>query len=244
MRRFFGLIACLLLAGALPASAAITLHSHALSVNGNTPSVTIDTTGDSLIAVCVVGDGGNGSTKTVSDNRNGSYTRVASPLSIAGTQTELWWVNVTVPNASTTITYSGNFSNIGAMSFAGTATSSPTDGAATGATQAFASSIQPGSITPSQANGMLFSCFGGNPGVTTITVSSPFTIPSGDSIPGDAAAQAYSIQTSAAAANPTWSGTGWSGSEAALASMQAFKDPGGGGGGTPFHGMSMMGVGH
>lgn len=212
-------ILCLLLAGS-PAMAAITLHSHANSGFLNVPNATISTVGDSLEVACTAGDQGQGSGQTVSDNRGNTWTR-SNRVVIGGTQIELWSALVTSANASTTITYSGNFHYIAVASFANTATSSVTDGSATGATAAFSTSIQPGSITPSQANGLLISCVGGDPAAGSLSVNGGFTITDFKFNSNVIGALGYLVQTTATAANPTWSGYA---STSSMANMQAFKD--------------------
>lgn len=220
MKKSVALFLCWLLsAGA--AQAAITLHSNGNSTFTNQPNVAISTVGDSLLVACVIGDGGQGTGQNVSDNRNTGWTRVATPQILGTTHIELWYDLITSANASTTITYSGNFSYIAVASFAGTATSSVTDGSAIGDTAAFSTSIQPGPITPSQANGLLVSCFGADFVGGTPVVNGSFTITNSINTSNDQGALAYLIQTSAAAANPTWSGYSTTSS---MANMQAFKD--------------------
>jgi len=214
-----------------PALAAITLHSNGISSPVvNQPTVTLSTVGDSLIVACASADQGQGNSQTVSDNRGNTWTRVASPQRLGSTQIELWYALVTSANASTAVQYSGNFSDLAVATFAGTATSSVTDGAATGATSGFSTSIQPGSITPSQANGLLAACWGADPTTGTLAINGSFTITNSSITGGNTAVGlGYLIQTTATAANPTWSGYTITSS---LAAMQAFKDPGGGGGTT------------
>lgn len=207
-----------------PALAAISLVNNVDTGFVNQPTGTISTTGASLAVACVAGDQGQGTGQTVGDDRGNTWARVATPLVLGGIHVELWYALITSPNASTAIQYSGNFSYIAVASFSGTATSSVKDGSPTGATAAFATSVQPGSITPSQANGLLISCFGANPSSGTPNVNSSFTktddISTADVIGG----LAYLVQTTATAVNPTWDNFTMT---AAMASMQAFKDPGG-----------------
>jgi hypothetical protein len=65
--------------------------------------------------------------------------------------------------------------------------------------------------------------------ITSLSIGGGFTIqdsvPSG---PGEILALAYLIQTTAAAANPTWS---WTGAATCAASLTYLVPPGGGGGG-------------
>lgn len=241
MRKLLALLLGAALVAASPAYAAIALVNNGLAAFGNGTSVAISTVAASIELACVAADQSNGSGQTVSDNRGNTWARITRiPGSGGSFQTELWYAFVTSANASTTITYSGNFARFAAASFSGTATSSVLDGAVTSATQSFSTSLQPGSITPSQANGMLATCFAADPSAATIAINGGFTIT--DSATANLmVGLGYLVQTTATAANPTWSGYA---STTAHAAMQAFKDPGGGGGGpTTVPLRSLMGVG-
>lgn len=224
-----------------PARAAITLHSNGQSTLTNAPAVILSTVGDSLAVACVIGDQGQGTGKTVSDNRGNTWTRVATPITAGGTHIELWYALVTNANVTTTVTYSGNFSYIAVATFAGTATSSVTDGSPTGTSATFSTSVQPGSITPSQANGLLISCFGADLVGGTPVVNAPFAFTNSINTSSQQGGLSYVIQTSAIAANPTFSGYS---TTTSMANMQAFKESGGGGGGSTFTNKLLIGAGH
>lgn len=240
MRKLLALILGALLVAASPAHAAITLGTNG-TASGNGPSVTgLNTTGNTLFGACVSADNSNGTGQTVSDNKGNTWTRIVRVPNLASNQLEFWYSLPTTVGSGTNITYSGNFATIQAITFAGTATSSILDGAVVSNSGAFSTSIQPGSITPSQANGLLLTCLALDAGTASEAINGGFTISNDVGAPNAAAATAYLIQTSATAANPTWSGYL---STTALTAMQAFKDPGGGGGGTAMPALGLMGVG-
>lgn len=91
--------------------------------------------------------------------------------------------------------------------------------------------VQPGSVTPSNANNLLVTFLGGD-AYTAISVNQSFTATDtvgkvGGSSSGGG--MAYIIQTAATAKNPTWTVT--TNDATIMALMMEFKENGGGGGG-------------
>ena len=183
---------------------AIALVAHTFKVGaGTTPS--IDTTGASLIVVTSESVG----TPTLSDS-SGNTPYIAA---IAGTGPDtshniLWYF----PNPSTsgthtfTVTVAGTGVAFEVTAWSGVLTSSdPLDQVNQ---QSAPGADNPGSITPSQNNELVISSAVSSSAVSW-TIDSGFTI-SDQSAPdfsGNQSAQAYLIQTTAGAVNPTWTGS-------------------------------------
>ncbi len=130
-----------------------------------------------------------------------------------------------------TVAGASSFSGLCVQAWSGAAAASPAD-QQNGATTGGATSLATGSITPSQANCLVVAslCTNLNTDFSTAgAINGGFTISNRlDSSPGVGFAHgmAYLVQTSAVAANPTWS---WTSSNAAAAAIASFKDVGGGG---------------
>lgn len=224
MRKIAALALAFTLALAAPVYAAITLSQNG-TANGNVPSVTgKNTTGDTLFTACVVADNSNGTGQSVTDNKGNTWTRIVRVPSLASNQIELWYSLPTTVGASTNFTYSGNFAAIDVLTFQGTATSSVLDGSETHTSGSFSTTSNPGSITPSQNNGLFVTCLGVDGGFAGVLIDSSFTVSNNVSYSGNTIAAGYFIQTTAAAKNPQWSN--WT-SQTSYSAMQVFKDPGG-----------------
>lgn len=196
-------------------------------VNGGTTSA-IDTTGANLIVLSVIWYHPGG-TPTVSDSKGNTYTALTSITAVSGSsRLNLYYCYApTVGTGHTfTIAGSGIYAGVGAAAFSGAA-SSPLD-AQTGATAA-ATTVQPGSITPSVADALLISAAGFDSS-GTISVNGGFTEVSELAFSGGVnfgVQLAYLIQTSAAAANPTSTTTVSANLTAKLAAFQAAAGGGG-----------------
>lgn len=219
------------------AQAAITLLSHAgVAATAATPSVTIDSTGATLLVACGSAYGGNGSGKTVTDlvgGNSNTWTRANYVNVPSDAQVELWYSLPTHLGASDVVTYSASSSGAGLFvaAYSGTVTSSVTDGASTGTASGGPSTIQPGSITASQAGDLYVTCSAASYfGSTAPTINSSFTVEN-QRVDGGGygGGLADFIQGSPAALNPTWTFAGG----LPDANMQAFKAAGGGGGPAP-----------
>ena len=108
----------------------------------------------------------------------------------------------------------GNYPDVTVVGFSGSA-ASPLDQTSTPAGATSVTTIQPGSITPGQANELLVSCLAQQTGTSSITgvgIASPFTL--GPVVGGttgvtNSGAIAYQIQAPGPAAeNPAWTWTG------------------------------------
>lgn len=239
-------VALLLLAA--PASAAITeVGTRACSTTGGTvdspTTAAINTTGATLVVVMVhVGF----DTGTISDSVGNTGWTEETMVNTAGNITRSWWKASPTTNAAHTFTYNGTaaFGTICAVAFAGTATASPRDQISAGGGTAGAGVLtqQGGSVTPSEANEVVVSVAGLGDTVTAIdgsfTPNPPTHSAAGGNGPGSGLA--YLIQTSAAAANPTWTNT--NADDMAVLNI-TFKSAGGGGGATVTPKLLLLGVG-
>ena len=193
----------------------IALLTHTSAATANTTSVTtsaINTSGASLL-VMVVAQWQSRTFGTISDSKSNTWSKLTA-RSVAGSvrETLAYVANPTIDSAQTfTYTSAGldDYPAICVASFSNVATTTPLDqqngGTGSGTT------FQPGSVTPTQDNELLVTGLGQQSTPNTISIDSSFTVTdqqayhSGNGNFG--AALAYLVQTSAAAANPTWSET-------------------------------------
>ena len=176
------------------------LH-EGLGGGGGTTS-DLDTTGANLIVITI-------NTYSVpssgpSDSKSNTWTELTMASDGGFHRVRVYYCyNPTVGsghNFSTSLGYSG----MGVMAFSGIA-SSPFD-QESGASASSTTTVQPGSITPSQANTVQIFAWEHDNQVVTPSVNSGFTIngsvtPSGGNYTGGGSA--YRIATSASAVNPT-----------------------------------------
>jgi hypothetical protein len=194
---------------------AITLVASTVAEfdNANPNSVTtgaIDTTTATLL-VMVVSSYEAVASPTVSDSAsNASWQGLTAQGSSGSAECRMFYhAN---PSTSATHTFTAavttGFLSVAVFTFAGTATSLPFD-LETGTTVASVATIQPGSLTPSADDYVVIN------GIAWQSANT-WTIDGGYSTPEQldfasglyfGVAGAYLIQTSAAASNPTWTGT-------------------------------------
>jgi len=191
--------------------------------NGVTSSA-LDTTGADLIVVGVVSFSTNAA-PTISDSKGNAWLSAGAGY-VNGSR-RLQWYYCQAPVVGTGHTFSaagaGTFDAIAVFATSGSA-SSPLDQQAGNA-----GSATPGSITPTAAGELVLTLVtDAQAGSVSTAVSGGFTIPdtplpfvSGQTF---AVGLAYLVQTTAAAANPTWSGGVAPGS-----AIISFKAAGGGG---------------
>lgn len=191
---------------------ALVVKAAAGSTNSGASVTTsgVDTTGASLLVAMVSALGG-ATDYSLTDSKSNTWT----PLTAYGTTNAhariFYCAGGTVGSGHTftvTSTSGTAFPSVGVLAFSGTA-ASPLD-TSTGNTALSAGSIAPGSISPSEDNE-----------VVVVTLAAPGTTPSlgitggfggGDEVEFLSSnhiklVDAFLIQTTAAAANPTWSWT-------------------------------------
>ena len=200
---------------------AIALVAHS-SVTNAQDTTGVDTTGANLIVIFIAG----GSDITPTDNKSNTYTGLTIH-SQGGDDSRLWYCYNPTVGTDHTFKQIWSYECLFAAAFSGVA-ASPFD-QENGSNTAGATSLQPGSITPSEDNCLVVTGLMAGSTNSSHSVNDGFTIT--DSINGVngvnyGGAMAYLIQTTAAAANPTHS---WTSSVVAALSIASFKGTGGGG---------------
>lgn len=184
----------------------------------------IDTTGADLIIVSA-GWFGNVSPFNITDSKGNSWTALTQQTEGSGVRARLWYVqNPTVGSGHTfTTDMSGGvgYPSIDVTAWSGSV-STPFD--VENGNTGNASTIQPGSITPSVDNCLVVTglSFDNNSG-GAVSIDSGFTIAETvayESTHHEGSALAYKIQTTAGAVNPTWNITT---SAPIAATIAAFK---------------------
>jgi hypothetical protein len=206
---------------------AFGLFAHVAGSSAGGPGFTtssLDTTGANLIVV-LVSDYLPSST-TLSDSRSNTWTPLTAKNGSSQSRLQLYYCYAPTTDAAHTFTVSnsgGSYPAISVLALSGAA-NSPFDvenGGSTGS----ASSLQPGSVTPSVDNEIVITGLGG---VTqgTMSINSGFTISDQFAYNGSAfgSSLAYLVQTTATAENPTWSWNG--GANEATAVIATFKSSG------------------
>lgn len=190
---------------------------------GVATTAAIDTTGAKLIVLTA----GMDANATVSDSKGNTWSALTqlsggSDLNGNANAARFWYcVNPTVGSGHT-FTVSQGYAAISAMAFSATGTPS-FDAQATGGGSWSATNLQAAtSLTPAAANGLVVSgvCLGGL--ASSPSINGGFTVASsvnGVSGTSYGVGAAYLIQTTAAAAQPTWSWTNAAGSATVLAAF-------------------------
>jgi hypothetical protein len=194
------------------------IHTTAGSSGGNGVTTTaIDTTGADLIVV----SGAFFGTPTLTDSEGNTWTALTVQNGSAGEQSQLFYcANPTTDAAHTfTLTGASTFPTIGVVAVSGAA-SSPFDdenGLSIGTSD---TSIQPGSITPSE-DGCLVVTSLTTAGGANHTINGTYTASVVDNLASNhyGGGIGWNIQSTAAATNPTWSWTNSVGRTSAIASF-------------------------
>lgn len=211
--------------GGPPATPALIAHTGITGTPSGTTTVPIDTTGANFMAVGVATfPGGTGGTLT--DSKGNTWTPLTQPTSAGLNAVQIFYCYGGTVGTLHTFTYTGVnvYSAVTVQAWSNMA-SSPFDVQNSFGLSSSSSTIQPGSVTPSQANSVIITALGNeNNSAGTISIDSGFTI--SDSIafnPGTAegCSLAYKILTASAANNPTWNLTNTAG--AATSSIAVFK---------------------
>lgn len=212
-------------------SSPVASLAEALGQNGGTTAGTIDSSGADTLFMVV---GLQGGTPTVSDSKSNNWTQVVTVDNGFGAKNFLFRSDTpaTVGSGHTfTATLNSGLVGIAVTAFAGGATSSIDDQNA-GHGSVFASTIAPGSITPTADNTIVITGASASDSPTD-----PSSIDASFTIAAHVAAGAtnygtgiaYLVQTTAAAANPTWTLSQSATHE--VATIASFKAAAGGGGG-------------
>jgi hypothetical protein len=194
------------------------------AAGGNITTPDINTSGANLI-VAAMGNYSAGSAGSVSENKgNGAPTGLTTYLIGGGERLRIfYWLNPSVGSGHNFSTTSGaaSYPSLCVAAFSGVKITSPWD--KENGAFASASTVQPGSITPSEDNELVVSAVEYDAS-RTMSINSSFSIT--DQINYGAGAHfgtalAYLIQTSLAAVNPTWTAGSTTSLTAAIACFKS-----------------------
>lgn len=196
---------------------AIALVANSAAATGLTSATTggIDTTGATLLVLQTACDDGFNETPT--DSKGNSWTQLTS-YTQTNVRVRTWYSIPTSVGSAHTATHGGGGGLVGTIllsAWSGTHATVVTD-QISGA-NGFITTLQPGSITPSQNDCLILSHFGINAAGSPMSINSGFTeMGEADFGAGDhyGCCFAYLIQTTAAAINPTWTRTNTNGAAA------------------------------
>lgn len=212
---------------------AIAYINSAKALN-NTVATTgsLDTTGATLLVVVLAYYSGD--PPTLTDNKGNTWTPLTEYTTGFDVANRIYYcANPTVGAGHTFTGTSVSFGLIflAVSSFSGVSTTSPFDVQNGNQTTSIVSSISTGSVTPSEDNELVIIGVGSSATLGPYTANGGFTVVqyNVNSYPTNyGGGLGYLIQTTAAAANPTWTFGG--NSAYTVASIATFKEPGGGGG--------------
>lgn len=197
-----------------------TLVTNGLAGATVAPSVTVNTTGASIVYVAV--SQFNGITiGTLTDSKSNTWIGLTARIGPAEAYNRIFYCAPCTVGSGHVFTWDNGTSIFGALAIQAWSGSnvSPFDVQNGAVAAAGVKPIQPGSVTPSQNNSLIITSVDPT-GATTAasyTVDSGFTIT--DSInaqPGiEGLAMGYLVQSTAGAVNPSWSWTGTSNDSAA-----------------------------
>jgi hypothetical protein len=226
----------------LMAIALVTSFS-AGSTNGNGfTSGTFNDSGANLRVVAVCEQGARDAVITDSDANTWTKIRQENGGFAAGVQ--LWYAYNITGGSGKTITLTctnGNLPSFALVSFSGTQVADPFD-QQNGASSLFTSTQQPGSVTPTSNDQVLVSALGALSDDGVGVIDGGFTVRQTITAVGSqnlTVSIAELIQTTAAAANPTWT---YDGTEN-IAVIGTFKAAAGGGGAVKRNNLMLFGVG-
>lgn len=205
------------------AASSWSLIAHGLGGSSDNPTVAaINTTGANILVVSVSQYKGS-TIGTLSDSKSNTWTGLTAKIGASEAYNRLFYCASPTVGSGHTFTVSGTgiFGAVAVQAWSG-ANVAPFD-VENGAIGASVTSLQTGSVTPSQNNSLIVTSVdpaGGS--ATTYAINSGFTITDSiDSQSGiEGLAMAYLVQTNAAAINPSWS---WVGSSEPAAAIAVFK---------------------
>jgi hypothetical protein len=175
------------------------------ALGGGGTTTAIDTTGANFL---VVTPGGNYSGGAVTDSYGNSWAGLNIATNMFSGQAQIFYARNATVGTGHTFSISGGDLSVAVTAWSGSA-ASPFD-----VQNAANNSVQPGSITPTNNNELLITATVDAGTYIETGIDSGFAI--SDAVAGApgssyAIAQAYLVQTSAAAVNPTWTGGGGGG---------------------------------
>ena len=188
----------------------VAIGGNAGNGNAAVTTATVTTTATLIVVDVSFYDGGTGN--TLADSKGNTWilgqSNNSSPT-VGITHNMYYCLNPTVGAAHTfTFTSTGGFPSINYCAVTNVLALDKNGGTNGGSSGV--SSIQPGSLTPTQSGELIFCGMGSSNTGSTPTINSGFTIAHGNNFVGgtsEVSSLAYLIQGSAAAVNPTWSWT-------------------------------------
>ena len=193
---------------------ALVTSGKNIATSGNFSISSLNTSGATLAVAAInqYGPSGSFATNSISDSQGNTWTALTSVLSSGGNERmSAWYAIITSTNASHSVTFTNGAGNhyyaATVAFFSGTDTSAPLDQQATAANQAQGTNHTAPSVTPSTNNQLVVSLLGsdGPGGMTANSIDGGFTIAQFQTTSSSTACGlAYLVQTTAAAAAPTW----------------------------------------
>lgn len=179
---------------------ALISSSVKATAGGITTTDAIDTTGATLLVIAVSYWDGIAD-PIISDSKSNTWTGLTAQLGSNGYSRLFYCIGGTVGTGHTfTANQVGSLSAIAVSAYSNVGAYD----AESGASSASATTLQPGSITPASNGAVLVTGLMNFPGGTP-TINGGFTVTGSAVAPGSfLVGMAYLIQTTAAAANPTW----------------------------------------
>lgn len=200
---------------------AFVAKTSGVGTDSTVTSDAVDTTGSNLIVIGIAVDGA--AVPTIADSKSNVWTALtASTLTV---KTILYYSLNPIVGTNHTFSNTGasNFCTICVAAFSGASTFDQQNGAtATGVT-----TIQTGSVTPSESSELVITHLGFNAAGLPTSIDSSF-IETNDREFGASnnygSTMAYLIQTAAAAVNPTWTRTGTGAQATRIATFRALAN--------------------
>lgn len=182
---------------------ALVASTSGVGTDSSVTSGSIDTTGANLLVMNIAVDGG--ATPTIADSKGNTWNALTSST--------LTVKNLMYYSIPTSVGSGHTFSNTGASNYCSLEVETFSGVHATpvdqqnGATGTGSATLATGSVTPSEDGELVIAGLGFNASGTTITINGGFTKTHEVNFGGGnnyGSAMAYLIQTTATAANPTW----------------------------------------
>jgi len=211
---------------------AISKIIHILGTGGANSATTsgVDTTGATLLVVAVSIYTG-GSATTVSDSKSNTWTKLTSYSATTNSRITIYYsVNPTVGSAHTfTADGTSNYPGILMTAFDGVVDASPFDLENGFGRTTSGSTVQTGSITPSEDNELIITALANDTTVATATADEGMTLIqwlNWQSATNMGVGMSYKVQTTATAINPTWTGSANSNFATAIACFKSAPNSG------------------
>lgn len=218
------------------AFAHISSVADGIASDGGPSSPAIDTSGADLLVVVVFFYNAVTADVTLTDSKSNSWTGLTRSSHASGMSCRIYYSQGGTVGTNHTLSLAGAQIFVGVWFGAFSGSHATPFDLENGATGSGSTSQTTGSITPSEGNCLVIAGICTDPG-SSHSVNGGFTGAFVDYSGGnyEGGGGAYLIQTSAAAANPTFSWTTNATRAARIASFKSAEGGGGGGGGNPWY---------